>query len=115
MHYKKREEIYAEGADAHAAYMADSLAMPFWLEVSKRPDFTHNRTHAARFRAIFNEIQQVTTLRQYPRWYRDRTAAPPSRSGLVFAAVELWLSCSVRLCVKSGGFVTAGPLEEATE
>jgi hypothetical protein len=33
----------------------------------------------------------------------------PSRSGLVFAAVELWRSCSVRLCVKSGHFVTSGP------
>jgi len=58
---------------------------------------------------IFKEIQPVTTVRQY----RDRASSAQatghsSRSGLVFAAVELWRSCSVRLCVKSRRFVTSG-------
>src|SRR5262249_13869228 len=66
-----------------------------WPEVTKRPDLTHNRTHAARSKRDFQRnttgchTPAVCKVVSRPDDGAAHATGHSSRSGLIFAAVEL--------------------------
>ncbi|HEX3339253.1 MAG TPA: hypothetical protein VHT68_08775, partial [Pseudolabrys sp.] len=94
----------------------DGLGMSLPATSNEMPGFDASQDTRSAIEAYF---QRKTTGGHTPAVCKvvsrpDSSAAQAtghsSRSGLVFPAVELRRSCSVRLCVKSGRFVTSGPV-----